>query len=268
MASLTILGIGGFIKPQSAMAEPAPIFRPLLRDIQAQLPRGMVMRLPASIPYRSLPPANSNNTLYPYLSSRGGELSIQLYYFPECRGNSCFGALTKPQPAAKANQTLVYDPVTANFHAISGPQTVAQQSKSGLITWREFIERGGRRFVDRDYDLPPEFRNGYVYINAGGDNTTGYILKQGLSTYPPVKAGVTEIDYGMADSYVKAGKAIKFNWGGGAVSAQIYGKDTEVRFSENSSRGCLRLTCLEAPFMTKQQISRILHSEREIKQKN
>ena len=201
MASLAILGIRASTKPQSVMAEPAPIFRALLRDIQAQLP-------------------------------------------------TC------------------YDPVTANFHAISGPQTVAQQSKSGLITWREFVARGGRRFVDRDYDLPPEFRNGYVYINAGGDNTTGYILKQGLSTYPPVKAGVTEIDYGMADSYVKAGKAIKFNWGGGAVSAQIYGKDTEVRFSENSGRGCLRLTCLEAPFMTKQQISRILHSEREIKQKN
>jgi len=90
IANLTILGIGAFIKPQPANAEPAPIFRPLIRDIQAQLPRGMVMRLPASIPYRSLPPADSNNTLYPYLSSRGGELSIQLYYFPECRANSCF----------------------------------------------------------------------------------------------------------------------------------------------------------------------------------
>ncbi|MEG4202704.1 hypothetical protein QUA20_02055 [Microcoleus sp. Pol7_A1] len=89
MASLAILGIGAFIKPPPANAEPAPIFRPLLRDIQAQLPRDMVMRLPTSIPYRSLP-ASSNNTLYPYLSSRGGELSIQLYYFPRCRANSCF----------------------------------------------------------------------------------------------------------------------------------------------------------------------------------
>ncbi|MEG4087943.1 hypothetical protein [Microcoleus sp. Pol12B4] len=90
MVSWGILGVGGFIKPQSAMAEPAPIFRPFIRDIQTQLPRNMVMRLPASIPYRSLPPANSNNTLYSYLSSRGGELSIQLYYRPGCRANACF----------------------------------------------------------------------------------------------------------------------------------------------------------------------------------
>jgi hypothetical protein len=91
MASLAILGIGGFIK-QSAMAEPAPIFRPMLRDIQTQLPRGMVMRLPASLPYRSLP-ASYNNTLYPYLSSRGGELSIALYYRSKCRANACFAGI-------------------------------------------------------------------------------------------------------------------------------------------------------------------------------
>jgi hypothetical protein len=90
IVSLAILGVGLLTRNQPANAEPAPIFRPLLRDIQSQLARGMVMRLPASIPYRSLPPANSNNTLYPYLSSRGGELSIQLYYRPGCRANACF----------------------------------------------------------------------------------------------------------------------------------------------------------------------------------
>jgi hypothetical protein len=90
MTSFAILSVGTLTRNQSAMAEPASIFRPLLRDIQAQLPRDMVMRLPASIPYRSLPPANSNNTLYPYLYSKNGELGITLYYFPGCRANSCF----------------------------------------------------------------------------------------------------------------------------------------------------------------------------------
>jgi hypothetical protein len=89
MANLTILGIGAFIKPQSVSAEPASIFRPFIRDIKSQLPRGMVMRLPASIPYRSLP-ASSNNTLYPYLYSKNGELGITLYYSPGCRANPCF----------------------------------------------------------------------------------------------------------------------------------------------------------------------------------
>ncbi|MCU0547420.1 MAG: hypothetical protein MUE44_35540 [Oscillatoriaceae cyanobacterium Prado104] len=90
IVSLAILGVGILTRNQPATAEPAPIFRPLLRDIQAQLPRGMVMRLPVSIPYHSLPPANSNNTLYPYLYSKNGELGITLYYFPKCRANSCF----------------------------------------------------------------------------------------------------------------------------------------------------------------------------------
>jgi hypothetical protein len=145
---------------------------------------------------------------------------------------------------------------------------VAQQPKSRLITWRGFVERGGRRFVNYDYDLPPEFRNGYVYINAGADNTTAYILKQGLSSYPPIKSGIGEIDYAAADRYVKSGKAIRFYWGGGAVSYQHYGKDTEVRFLDQPGQGCLRLSCLIAPFMTNEQISRILRSEREIKRKN
>ena len=145
---------------------------------------------------------------------------------------------------------------------------IAQQPKSLLITWREFVERGGRRFVDYDYDLPAEFKNGYVYINLGGDNTTAYILKQGLSSYPPLKSGIGEIDYAAADRYVNSGKAIKFYWGGGQGTYQTHGKDTEVRFLDRLGTGCLRLSCLEAPFMTKQQISRILHSERAIKQKN
>lgn len=147
-------------------------------------------------------------------------------------------------------------------------QIIAQQPKSRLITWREFVERGGRRFVNYDYDLPPEFRNGYVYINPGADNTTAYILKQGLSSYPPIKSGIGEIDSAAADRYVKSGKAIRFYWGGGAVSARIYGKDTEVRFLDQPGQGCLRLSCLVAPFMTNEQISRILRSERAIKQKN
>jgi len=87
--SCAVLGVYCLTKPQSVSAEPASIFRPFIRDIQTQLPRDMVMRLPASIPYRSLP-AISNNTLYPYFYSKNGELGITLYYSPGCRANSCF----------------------------------------------------------------------------------------------------------------------------------------------------------------------------------
>ncbi len=90
IVSLAILSVGTLTINSLVMAEPAPIFRAFIRDIQTQLPRGMVMRLPTSIPYRSLPPADSNNTLYPYLYSKNGELGITLYYSPGCRANSCF----------------------------------------------------------------------------------------------------------------------------------------------------------------------------------
>ena len=142
-------------------------------------------------------------------------------------------------------------------------QIIAQQPKSRLITWREFVERGGRRFVNRNYDLPSEFRNGYLYINTGASSHIAYILKQGLPSYPPIKSEITQIDYDLGDSYVKSGKAIRFYWGSGTY----YERTRQVRV-EKPGEECLEFTCLEAPFMTKQEINRILRSEREIKQKN
>jgi hypothetical protein len=140
--------------------------------------------------------------------------------------------------------------------------TVAQQPKSQLITWKQFVEQGGRRFLDRDYDLPPEFRNGYVYINTGASSSRCYILKQGLSSYPPVKQGVEEIDSAVGDRYVRSGKAIRFNWGSGT-----YFERNSIRTKKPGEK-CLNFTCLEAPFMTEEQINRILHSERRIPPKN
>ena len=175
------------------------------------------------------------------------------------------GALTKPQLAAKVNQTLVYDAIPANYHAISGAQTVAQQPKSELITWREFVEQGGGRYIQNDYDLPSEFRNGYVYFNQGASVIGAYILKQGLSSYPPQQVGgLGEIDVTNGDRYVQSGKAIVFSWNLGN-SGLRFANDTQVRFTEKGT-GCFRTNCLTAPFMTNEQISRILRSKRRIPQ--
>lgn len=75
------------------------------------------------------------------------------------------------------------DPST-NQQILEGrSQIVAQQPKCQLITWKQFIEQGCRRFIERDYDLPPKFRNGYVYTNTETGSSRCYILKQGLSTH-------------------------------------------------------------------------------------
>jgi hypothetical protein len=47
---LVILSPGSLSRPQSATAAPAPIFRPLIRDIQNKLTRNLVFRLPSNLP--------------------------------------------------------------------------------------------------------------------------------------------------------------------------------------------------------------------------
>jgi hypothetical protein len=180
-----------------------------------------------------------------------------------------FGQFSKPQLPAMANQSLIDNSVTANSDVINKPQIVAQKSQSGLITWKEFIEQGGGRYIQNDYDLPSEFRNGYVYFNQGASVITAYILKQGLSSYPPRQVGgQQQINPDIGDKYLKSGKAIFLSWSLSSGSFQRYGRDTEIRFYEKGGGGCLALTCLEAPFMTNQQISRILRSGKPIPQKN
>jgi hypothetical protein len=45
-----------------------------------------------------------------------------------------------------------------------------------------------------------------------------------------------------------------------------FANDTQVRFTEKET-GCFRTNCLTAPFMTNEQISRILRSKRLLPQK-
>ena len=176
-------------------------------------------------------------------------------------------SLSAPGSPIVTARLLRVKQATGNSQMITWPQTVAQQPKSQLITWREFVEQGGGRYIQVDYDLPPEFRNGYVYFNQGASLITAYILKEGLSSYPPVNVGgLGEIDRNLGDKYLKSGKAIVFEWNLGN-SGLKYANDTQVRFTEKGT-GCFRTNCLTAPFMTNEQISRILRSKRRIQQKN
>ena len=177
-----------------------------------------------------------------------------------------FGALTKPESVARANQSLVDDTVLANSDVVNWrSQTVAQQLKPQLITWKQFVEEGGGGEIRADYDLPKEFRNGFVYFNYRRSSIDAYILKEGLSNYPTVKVGIEQIDSNLGEKYVKSGQAIKFYWNLGN-SGLKYLNDTEVRFTEKGI-GCFRATCLTAPFMTNDQINRILRSGKAIPQK-
>jgi tetratricopeptide (TPR) repeat protein len=154
---------------------------------------------------------------------------------------------------------------------LSRLSTAAAQSPSpkfNRITWQQSIDdiaRGGTgfsRYIKSDYDLPQEFRNGYVYAYNGASVITAYILKSGLSSYPPVQEGPAQIDWKLAQDMVRTGKAISFYWSLG-YSGNRYDGDPRIRFPK-AGQGCLQRTCLTAPFMTNAQISSILRSQRAV----
>ncbi|MFB2878665.1 hypothetical protein [Floridanema aerugineum] len=131
-------------------------------------------------------------------------------------------------------------------------------------TWNQFVaslQEGD--YINTDFDLPQEFRNGYVYRVQGANWVGVYILKAGLPSYPlPVTSELSQITDG--ERYVQSGQAIFLLWDL-SFSAPRNANDTQVRFSEKGL-GCLRNTCLTARSMSNTQIIRILLSERPISQ--
>ncbi|WP_293356043.1 MULTISPECIES: hypothetical protein [unclassified Microcoleus] len=325
--TLIIVGVGVF-SPIPAIAEPDPVFKPIIGEIKNKLPSNLVFRLPSRLPgsiTREMSPqlifdVNSERAHLaledkncPPRFSRGGRgtrgynlvclrfsvasstLASKYYQEDRQRGSGADAIeLSRNQNgyhfqgadwntvswvqdnnyfkiysgSVRRNELIeVARSMVAKSQVINGRvQNVAQQPKSELITWKEFVEQGGGREIRTDYDLPEEFRNGFVYFNYKPSAIQAYILKSGLSSYPPLDGGIESIDPALGEKYVKSGKAIKFYWNLGN-SGLKYANDTQVRFSEKGT-GRLGSTYLTAPFMTNEQISRILRSKRPIASKN
>jgi hypothetical protein len=62
---------------ENAIAEPAPIFQPLVDDIRNQLPKGLQIRLPAFMPETTI-------DLYPYIHSDSNIFAINIGITPDC----------------------------------------------------------------------------------------------------------------------------------------------------------------------------------------
>ncbi len=82
LVSLTVIGTG-LSAPSKSGAEPAPVFRPLIDDIRSQLPQGLKIRLPSSLP--SPPP---NVRLYPYILSDNKVFGVNLAVTPNCSSSN------------------------------------------------------------------------------------------------------------------------------------------------------------------------------------
>jgi hypothetical protein len=98
MLSCAVLGACYLTKPQTVNAAPASIFTPIIRDIKNQIPRGWVMRLPASVNL-------SNTKLYPQvITTIPGEFAVFLNSQPNCMTRSCyFGVIAVAKDSEYAN---------------------------------------------------------------------------------------------------------------------------------------------------------------------
>ena len=166
ITSLAILGVGASTKPQSAIAEPAPIFRPILRDIQNQLPRGWVMRLPSSVNISDTP-------LYPQVITRiSGEFAVWLNSQPNCGARACqFGIITVAQNSEYDNN-LRSKPI----FTLKELERVNEIRRRGYETWtesdkRELIRSEMAVLERTPITLQPGIEGLFIVQNSGGAST-------------------------------------------------------------------------------------------------
>jgi hypothetical protein len=109
--SFSIL-VSGLLQQTRAIAEPAPLFQPLVEDIRQQLPKGLKIRLPAFMPESSIP-------LYPYIHSDKNLFAINIAITPDCatakNSSSCtaggfgvFNAKARNEPPKGDNVTPIH----------------------------------------------------------------------------------------------------------------------------------------------------------------
>lgn len=200
----------------------------------------------------------------------GLETAIDKYIFPglgtlakavRIGGN---GVNVAARAADLSNSRMLGQKATVTLRDV-----IKAASLPNLPVWESFVlgMRNGtlpyRDYFGADYDLPIEFRRGFVYKVQGANWIGYYVLKSGLFNYPSPTSGLDQISQDTGERYLKAGQAIYFFRGLGNSAFNTYGHDNNVRFPEKG-KGCLRTTCLTAPFMTDPQIGRILLSEKKL----
>ena len=81
LLSFLVIGTTFFSAIPISKAEPADIFKPLVKDIRQQLPKGLDMRLPSYIPA-------SDAKLYPFVESDDKGLRVNIGIKPDCASSS------------------------------------------------------------------------------------------------------------------------------------------------------------------------------------
>jgi len=141
------------------------------------------------------------------------------------------------------------------------PQKAAPVQPS-LLTWAQFVQRGGSREIQVDYDLPREFRNGPVYFNTRNNRIDAFMLKQGLKRYPPMQHNSIQLNDEYIPRLYSRGEIIGLRWDFGAAG-QKYANDPAIRHP-NQTVTCWHTVCLMAPMLSPSERERILRSQHPI----
>ncbi|MGB8691811.1 MAG: hypothetical protein WCD53_31415, partial [Microcoleus sp.] len=153
-------------KPQTANAEPAPMFRPILREIQTQIPRGWLMRLPSAVNL-------SDNPLYAKVVTTSSEnFAIFLNSQPDCEARFCqFGIITVAQ-----NSTYDNNLRSKSIFTIKELERVNEIRRRGYENWTEADKRDLIRSEMAVLERTPiTLKQGieglFVVQNSGGAST-------------------------------------------------------------------------------------------------
>ena len=130
------------------------------------------------------------------------------------------------------------------------------------LTWAQFVQQGGSPDIQTDYNLPIAFRNGPVYFNAQNNQITAFILKQGLSKYPPVQDGLIQLNYEYLPRLESRGEVIGLRWDLGDASKKD-ANDTSMRHPSQHIV-CHRNVCLLSSRLSAAEKETILRSSHPI----
>jgi hypothetical protein len=143
IANLTVLGISLVTQTQLAIAEPAPVFKPILKNIQNRLPRGTVMRLPASL--ERIDWEGKRVQLYPLSpSAEDGGLVIRLTNQPGCDALACLSGYLAAYPS---NSSYVDSSFRKNLNLDLGNGIRGNYYEKGCSYYDPMIGRGARHGV-------------------------------------------------------------------------------------------------------------------------
>jgi hypothetical protein len=189
VTSLLLLSTVSLAKNVSVNAEPAPIFTPILRDIQNQLPKGMVMRLPSRVNIRNLP-------LYAQVvTSNPGRFAVLLNTQPNCIARVCQLGIISVAENPESNNIQRSRPIFSKSD-IERVRAIRQRDPQ---TWTEadkqYFQRSAGAILERS---PITLKNGvegfFIVKNATGASTPAALsviwAQDGLNYHVWIKGGV------------------------------------------------------------------------------